>query len=102
MTQKQAERAYEMLSAGLEYGKTIAEVTIASFPSGFTEETGTEITKVTEKALTTATDVYALGGIARRYREQFESGFYIALRNGFAEYATDSAARAIKDSAVGR
>jgi hypothetical protein len=89
-----------MLMAGLDYGKSVAQIVVHRFPDGFNDQVCKELAEITDKALTTALDVYAVGGIARRYRDEFDNGYRTALRSNLAEYANSCAARAKKESAV--
>jgi hypothetical protein len=90
---EKAALAFEQQSSGIDYGNTIAQVVIKQFPNGFKNSIGHQVTAITDQALAVVIDKLATNGVGRCYRDPFKDGFYVGLRNAFAEYADDCAAR---------
>ena len=93
---EQATLIYDQQISGVQNGEFIASIVIKQFPDGFTSEVGSEITAITEEALAHVIDTLTANGVEAKYRQPFADGFYIGLRNTFAEYASDCASRALR------
>jgi hypothetical protein len=100
-TTQTARIKYDLLMAGVAYGKAIAGVAISAFPESFSDEVGEPITRITESALTSALDIYLKCGLDRSLRVEFENGFHVGLGNGFGEHTFIlRAARALNNTGI--
>lgn len=90
---------YAQQTAGLHYGQAVAALIIAKWPDGFSHEVGDAITIIVDNAVSTYTETLKVNGVKKRFRLSFETAYYIAVRNAFAEYASDCSARAMKAAA---
>jgi hypothetical protein len=84
---EQAALVRHQRAAGLKNGEATARIVIAKFPGGFTSDVGSEIQKITDRALAHVIDRLTDAGINETYRVPFANGFKIGLTNTYAAYA---------------
>jgi hypothetical protein len=83
---EQAALVRDQHTSGLKNGEATARIVIAKFPGGFTADVGSEIKKITDRALAHVIDKLSDAGVDEKYRAPFADGFKTGLTNTYSEY----------------
>lgn len=89
LARKRAALEFEQHTAGVELGRKTGRTAVDALRNGATEAGVDAVHSKIKETVVTAVDRLAIAGVARRYREAFDAGYWIAVRATISTHKED-------------